>query len=64
MLVLVQPTVAAAKFIFLTYTISRFVHTFWYANYGSHEIRAMLFATNCFCNYAACCQILAACGVL
>jgi uncharacterized membrane protein YecN with MAPEG domain len=64
MLVLVQPAEPTAKFIMLTYTISRFVHSFWYMFYGSHEIRATLWSVNCFCNYAAVCQILAACDVL
>ena len=63
-LVLLQPTNAVAKLIMITYTASRFLHTFWYAFYGSHEIRAMIFSINCWANYAAIFQILAACGVL
>ena len=59
-----QPTLAAAKLIMLTFTVSRFVHAVWYANYGSHEVRATLWSVNCFCNYAAICQLLAACDVL
>lgn len=39
LLVLVQPTPLVGKIILLTYTISRYVHTLWYAWYGSHEIR-------------------------
>ena len=61
---LLQPTNAVAKLIMITYTASRFLHTFWYALYGSHEIRAMIFSINCWANYAAVFQILAACGVL
>jgi uncharacterized membrane protein YecN with MAPEG domain len=64
LLVLCQPTVATAKLIMMTYTISRFLHTFWYAWYGSHEIRATLWSINCWANYAVVCQILAACEIL
>jgi len=64
LLVLLQSTASVANFIMVTYTVARYIHTFWYAFYGSHEIRAILFSVNCFCNYAAVCQILAACGVL
>jgi hypothetical protein len=64
LLVLVQPTLPTAKLIMLTYAVSRYIHTFWYAWYGSHEIRATLWSINCFCNYAAVCQLLAACNVL
>lgn len=63
-LVLVQPSKSAAAMIMLSFTISRLLHTFWYAFYGSHEIRAMIFSVGCLSNYAAICQILAACGVL
>jgi uncharacterized membrane protein YecN with MAPEG domain len=63
-LVLVQPTVATAKLIMVTYTVARYVHTFWYSFYGSHEVRATIFSLNCACNYAAVCQLLAACDVL
>jgi len=62
--VLVQPTLTVARLVFITYTVSRFVHTCWYAGYGSHEIRAMIFALNCFSNYMAAVQILAAVDVL
>eukprot|EP00316_Scyphosphaera_apsteinii_P017318 CAMPEP_0119312864 /NCGR_PEP_ID=MMETSP1333-20130426/27056_1 /TAXON_ID=418940 /ORGANISM="Scyphosphaera apsteinii, Strain RCC1455" /LENGTH=188 /DNA_ID=CAMNT_0007317543 /DNA_START=162 /DNA_END=728 /DNA_ORIENTATION=+ len=61
LLVLVQPTLQTAQFIMITYTVSRFLHSFWYSWYGSHEIRATLWSINCFANYAAVCQILAAC---
>jgi len=64
LLVLVQPTAATAKLIMVTYTVSRFMHTFWYAWYGSHEIRATLFSVNCWANYAAVFQVLAACNVV
>lgn len=64
LLVLVQPSLLTAQVIFLTYTIARLLHTLWYAWYGSHEVRAMIFSLNCFANYAACTQILAACGYL
>ena len=64
LLVLVQCTESTAKLIMVTYTVARFLHTFWYFNYGSHEIRAMIFSVNCWANYAAVCQILSACGVL
>ena len=64
LLVLVQPTLTVARLVFITYTVSRFVHTCWYAGYGSHEIRAMIFALNCFSNYMAAVQILAAVDVL
>jgi len=63
-LVLIQTTVPTAKFIMITYAVSRYIHTFWYAWYGSHEIRATLWSLNCFCNYAAVCQIVAAAGYL
>ena len=63
-LVLIQPTVATAKLIMVTYTVARYIHTFWYSFYGSHEVRATIFSANCFCNYAAVCQLLAACDVL
>ena len=45
-------------------TVARYLHTFWYAYYGSHEVRAMIFSLNCWANYAASAQILSACGVL
>jgi len=64
LLVLIQTTVPVAKFIMITYTVSRYIHTFWYAWYGSHEIRATLWSLNCFCNYAAVYQIVAAAGYL
>ena len=64
LLVLVQPSAAAAKLIMITFTASRFLHTFWYWFYGSHEIRAMIFSLGCWANYAAICQLLSACGVL
>jgi uncharacterized membrane protein YecN with MAPEG domain len=64
LLVLCQPTESTAKLIMITYTISRFLHTFWYAYYGSHEIRAILWSVNCWANYAVVCQILAACEIL
>lgn len=64
LLVLVQPTLAAAKLIMLTFTVSRFAHMIWYMSYGSHEVRATLWSLNCFANYAAVCQLLAACEVL
>ena len=64
LLVLVQPSAAAATLIMGSFTASRLLHTFWYAFYGSHEIRAMIFSINCWANYAAVFQILAACGVL
>lgn len=64
LLVLVQPTYLAAQIIMLTYTVSRCLHTLWYAGYGSHEIRAMIWSLNAFANYAACCQLLAACELL
>merc|ERR1712232_1099483 len=41
-LVLIQPTVPTAKFIMTTYTVTRYLHTIWYAWYGSHEIRATI----------------------
>merc|ERR1712032_934833 len=44
-LVLIQTTVPTAKFIMITYTVSRYIHTFWYAWYGSHEIRATLWSS-------------------
>ena len=64
LLVLLQPTQSTATLIMATYTASRFLHTFWYAFYGSHEIRAMIFSVGCWANYAAVFQILAACGIL
>ena len=64
LLVLVQPTLATARLIFVTYAASRVAHTFWYAWYGSHEIRAIFWSLNCWANYAAVCQLLAACDVL
>jgi hypothetical protein len=96
MLVLVQPTFVVGQAILLTYTITRYIHTLWYAWYGSHEIRtlqrgstpqprsacvangaptfcvrapcccpgATLWSINCFCDYAVCCQMVAACGWL
>eukprot|EP00931_Biecheleriopsis_adriatica_P061755 TRINITY_DN37150_c0_g1_i1.p1 TRINITY_DN37150_c0_g1~~TRINITY_DN37150_c0_g1_i1.p1 ORF type:complete len:232 (+),score=26.63 TRINITY_DN37150_c0_g1_i1:81-698(+) len=64
LLVLVQPTTNVANSIMITYAVSRCVHSLWYAWYGSHEIRATLWSVNCFANYAAVCQILAACGCL
>ena len=64
LLVLVQPSAAAATLIMWSFTASRLLHTFWYAFYGSHEIRAMIFSVGAMSNYAAVCQILSACGVL
>lgn len=64
LLVLVQPTLATARLIFVTYAASRVAHTFWYAWYGSHEIRAIFWSLNCWANYATVCQLLAACDVL
>jgi|EP00322_Chrysochromulina_rotalis_P012282 uncharacterized membrane protein YecN with MAPEG domain len=64
LLVLVQPTLAAAKLIMLTFTVSRFMHTIWYMNYGSHEVRATLWSLSAFSNYAAIFQLLAACKVV
>ena len=64
LLVLVQPTAEAARLIMVTYVVVRYVHTFWYAFYGSHEVRATLFSVNCWANYAAVCQILSACKVI
>lgn len=64
LLVLVQPTAPVANLIMITYTVSRYLHTFWYSFYGSHEIRAMIFSIGCWANYAAAAQLLAACGAL